>query len=66
MGNRLWRQMPTAVRRLCGHCPIGPSGVAAQSFDRTSAAMPPPPGVSAVAPRVVVAGAGSALFKQPL
>src|SRR5437868_15207918 len=33
MGKREFRQMPTAMRRACGHCSAGPSGVADQSVD---------------------------------
>src|SRR4051794_40949964 len=42
IGNREFRQMPTATRRLCGHCSIGPSGVRDQSISRTRAAISPP------------------------
>src|SRR5688500_1636890 len=39
IGNRLPRQMLTAVRRLCGHLSIGPIGVFDQSSPRMRAAM---------------------------
>src|SRR5688572_3740134 len=42
IGNRLPRQMLTAVFRLCGHRSIGPSGVRDQSNARTRAAMSSP------------------------
>src|SRR5678815_4956401 len=43
IGNRELRQMPTATRRLCGHCSGTPSGVLAQSKARTLSAISPRP-----------------------
>lgn len=41
IGNRLSRQMLTAVRRLCGHRSIGPSGVRDQSYSPMRRAISP-------------------------
>jgi len=43
IGYRELRQMPTAVRRLCGHFDTGPSGVAAQLNEDIRAAISPAP-----------------------
>src|SRR5580658_941731 len=43
MGNREVRQMPSAVRKLCGHSEEGPSRVVRQSMERVSAPVSPPP-----------------------
>src|SRR5512146_2090604 len=43
IGNREWRHVLTVVRRLCGHPETGPNGVDAQSIDRISAPISPPP-----------------------
>ncbi|MDQ3035842.1 MAG: hypothetical protein M3Y87_25790 [Myxococcota bacterium] len=41
MGKREPRQIPTAIRRLCGHPSRGPSDVFDQSVDASSASAPP-------------------------
>lgn len=43
MGKLEARHRLTVVRRLCGQLSIGPRGVDAQSFDRTSFAISEPP-----------------------
>src|SRR6516164_5025659 len=43
MGKRDPRQMPRALRRLCGQVSIVPSGVDDQSLARTAEPMSPPP-----------------------
>src|SRR4051812_46264326 len=42
IGKRECRQMPTAIRKLCGQLSTGPSAVLAQSKSRTRSAIPPP------------------------
>ena len=51
MGKRELRQIPTATRKLCGHCWGGPSGVLSQSKARTIAAISPRPLMAASAAR---------------
>src|SRR5262245_16817413 len=60
IGNFEFRQMLTAVRRLCGHDLIGPRGVFDQSISRTNFPISPPP-VSQPESRDVLA-----LFDFPL
>src|SRR3954471_16790534 len=42
IGKRECKQMPTAIRKLCGQLSTGPSPVLAQSKSRTRAAISPP------------------------
>jgi hypothetical protein len=43
MGKRVSRRMLRAVRRLCGHEELGPTGVLSQAMERMSAPISPPP-----------------------
>ncbi|HEY7061624.1 MAG TPA: hypothetical protein VII06_09105 [Chloroflexota bacterium] len=43
IGKLVARQMLTAVRKLCGHWSMAPSGVCDQSFARISLPISPPP-----------------------